>query len=154
MDTTLALSILIALSALTMLAVIPLLVIVLRRQRESSSEVGTAISESWLRLGLDQTIGKIELQAKEIRECHTTLAQMLRTPSGRASFGLSLEVILADQLPPDSFGVRQKCFDEKVPDGHIQASEGLTCIDSKFPSSSIERLEKEVEEYEAKTSRA
>lgn len=141
MATTITLSVLVVLSALTLLAVIPLLVVVLRRQRDSSTEVGAAISESWVRLGLGETIGKIEVQAQQIRESHTTLAQMLRTPAGRASFGeLSLEVILADQLPPDSFGIRQKCFDGKVPDGHIRASEGLICIDSKFPLENFVRM--------------
>ena len=118
-----------------------ILVFTLRWQRESSTEVGAAISESWVRLGLGQVIGKIEQQAQEICKSHTTLEQMLRIPAGRATFGeLSLEVILADQLPEDSFGVRQKCFDGKIPDGHIRASEGLICIDSKFPLENFVRM--------------
>jgi len=141
MDSTLALSILVALSALTLFAVLLVLVFALRRREVTPIEVGAAISETWIRLGLGEVIGKIELQAQQIRETHTTLAQMLRTPAGRASFGeLSLEVILADQLPADFYGVRQKCFDGKVPDGHIRASEGLICIDSKFPLDNFARM--------------
>jgi DNA recombination protein RmuC len=141
MDSPLALSILVVLSALTLFAVVLILVFALRRREVTSTEVGAAISETWIRLGLAEVIGKIELQAQEIRKTHTTLEQMLRTPAGRASFGeLSLEVILADQLPADSYGLRQKCFDGKVPDGHIRAPEGLICIDSKFPLDNFARM--------------
>jgi len=141
MDSTLALSILVVLSALTLSAVVLVLVSALRRREVTPIEVGAAISETWIRLGLGEVIGKIELQAQEIRKTHTTLEQMLRSPAGRASFGeLSLEVILADQLPADYYGVRQKCFDGKIPDGHIRASEGLICIDSKFPLDNFVRM--------------
>jgi DNA recombination protein RmuC len=141
MDAPLALSILVILSALTLFAVLLVLGFALRRREVTPTNVGAAISETWIRLGLGEVIGKIELQAQEIRKTHTTLEQMLRTPAGRASFGeLSLEVILADQLPADCYGVRQKCFDGKVPDAHIRASEGLICIDSKFPLDNYARM--------------
>jgi DNA recombination protein RmuC len=138
---SIALSITVLLSALTLFAVLLVLVSAVRRREVTPTEVGAAISETWIRLGLGEVIGKIEIQAQEIRRTHTTLEQMLRAPAGRASFGeLSLEVILADQLPADYYGVREKCFDGKVPDGHIRASEGLICIDSKFPLDNFVRM--------------
>ncbi len=134
MDSTLALLILVVLSAIALFAVVLVLIFALWQREATPTDLEAAISATWVRLGLGEAIGNIQLQAQEIRQTHASLEQMLRSPAGRASFGeLSLEVILADQLPPDYFGVRQKCFDGKVPDGHIRAPEGLICIDSKFP---------------------
>jgi DNA recombination protein RmuC len=66
---------------------------------------------------------------------------MLRSPTGRASFGeLSLEVLLTDQLPAGYFGIREKCFAGKIPDAHIKSTDGLVCIDSKFPLDNFARM--------------
>jgi DNA recombination protein RmuC len=141
MDTPTALTLLVILSALTLLAVSLVLIVALRRREVTPTDVGAAISETWIRLGLGEVIGKIQLQAQEIRTTHTTLERMLRTPAGRASFGeLSLEAILADQLPADYYGIRQQCFAGKVPDAHIRTPEGLICIDSKFPMDNFDRM--------------
>jgi DNA recombination protein RmuC len=119
---------------LLLLAVILLLAVVLKRREIAPQDVSSAVSETWVRLRLGETIGRIEVQANDIRKTYTTLEQMLRSPTGRASFGeLSLEVILKDQLPTDCFGIREKCVDGKIPDAHIKSPDGLICIDSKFP---------------------
>lgn len=141
MDPANALTLVAVLSALTLFAVSLVIFLTLGRREVTPTDVGAAISDTWVRLGLGEIIGKIEFQAEELRRTHATLEQMLRSPAGRASFGeLSLESILADQLPGDCFGIRQKCFDGKVPDGHIRAPEGLICIDSKFPLDNFVRM--------------
>jgi DNA recombination protein RmuC len=141
MDTSIALTLLLIQSVLTLGAVSLILALNLKRSEVTPAEVQRAISETWLRLGLDKAIGKIEQQAQEIHRSHTTLEQMLRAPTGRTTFGeLSLEVILADQLPADYYGIRQKCLDGKIPDGYIRAPDGLICIDSKFPLDNFVRM--------------
>lgn len=128
-------------SGITCISVIVLLVVILNRRQMTTHDVGSAISETWVRLGLGQLIGRIELQAEEIRKTYITLEQMLRSPAGRGSFGeLSLEVILADQLPPNYFGIREKCFPGKIPDAHIKSPDGLICIDSKFPLDNFTKM--------------
>ena len=91
------------------------------------------MSSTWTELGLDQKIGTIESHANDIRQSYRSFEQMLRVPKERASFGeLALETILADQLPPDMYGIREAVFDGKRPDAHIKSTEGIICIDSKF----------------------
>src|SRR5262245_5778676 len=122
MDTTTISTVALVVSGITCAAVLALLVVVLTRRQITSHEVGSAISETWVRLGLGQVIGRLEVQAEDIRKTYTTLEQMLRSPTGRASFGeLSLEVLLADQLPAGYFGIRENCFRGKIPDAHIKA---------------------------------
>lgn len=85
-------------------------------------------------LELDSTAGQIESHAREMRSIHGDIEQMLRTPQHRGGFGEEqLEVILADQLPPDMFGVRKAVVGNKTPDAYIETAEGKVCIDSKFP---------------------
>jgi DNA recombination protein RmuC len=141
MDTTTISTVALVVSAITCAAVLALLLVVLTRRHITPHEVGSAISETWVRLGLGQVIGRMEVQAEEIRKTYTSLEQMLRSPTGRASFGeLSLEVLLADQLPAGYFGIREKCFRGKIPDAHIKAPDGLICIDSKFPLDNFARM--------------
>jgi hypothetical protein len=98
-DTSVALTLLVVLSALTLLAAFLLLFVTLRRREATPTELGAAIAETWTRLRLGEAIGKIELQAQEIHNNQKTLEQMLRTPAGRASFGeLSLEAVFTPYL--------------------------------------------------------
>jgi DNA recombination protein RmuC len=141
MDSTTVSLISLGVSGLTALAVIVLLAIVLNRREVRPHDVSSAISETWVRLRLGETIGRIEVQAEEMRRTHTTLEQMLRSPTGRASFGeLSLEVILKDQLPAEYFGIREKSFAGKIPDAHIKSPDGLICLDSKFPLENFAKM--------------
>jgi DNA recombination protein RmuC len=110
-----------------------LIFLVIRGRRVEPSDLKNVISSTWTELGLDQKIGSIETQARDIKESYKSFEQMLRVPKERASFGeLALETILSDQLPPDMYGIRETVFDGKRPDAHIKSTEGLVCIDSKF----------------------
>jgi len=110
-----------------------LIFLVLRSRRVEPSDLKNVMSSTWTELGLDQKIGTIASHANDIRQSYRSFEQMLRVPKERASFGeLALETILADQLPPDMFGIREAIFDGKKPDAHIKSTEGIICIDSKF----------------------
>jgi DNA recombination protein RmuC len=110
-----------------------LIFLVLRSRKVQPSDLKNVMSSTWTELGLDQKIGTIESHANDIRQSYRSFEQMLRVPKERASFGeLALETILADQLPPDMYGIREAVFDGKKPDAHIKSTEGIICIDSKF----------------------
>jgi DNA recombination protein RmuC len=140
METTTLAILALCLSAVTCVAVLILLAIVLGRRHVTPSEVGAAISDTWVRLQLGEVIGRVSQQAEEIRQTHRTLEQMLRSPAGRGSFGeLSLEVLLSDRLPKSYFGIRETCVEGTTPDAHIKSPDGLICIDSKFPAENFAR---------------
>ena len=111
-----------------------LIVLVYRRGGIESKDIEPAISKVWRESGLDEKVGQLTAHARDIRDTHTSIEQMLRVPKERASLGeLSLETILSDQLAPDMFGMRVRVLDGKSPDAHIRSTVGLICIDSKFP---------------------
>ncbi len=83
---------------------------------------------------LNKKMGEIVTYTSDIRQTHKSIEQMLRIPKERASFGeINLEDILADQLPPDMFGIREKILNGKIPDAYIKSTVGLICIDARFP---------------------
>jgi DNA recombination protein RmuC len=110
-----------------------LIYLVIRSRRVEPTDLKNVISSTWTELGLGEKIGSIETQARDIKDSYRSFEQMLRVPKERASFGeVALETILADQLPPDMYGIREMVFDGKKPDANIKSTEGLVCIDSKF----------------------
>ena len=111
-----------------------LIILVYRRGRIEPSDIEPAIAKVWRESGLDEKVGQLTAHAKDIRDSHTSIEQMLRVPQQRGELGeLALEAILSDQLPPDMFGIRARIIDGKIPDAHIKSTVGLICIDSKFP---------------------
>jgi len=127
--------------ALVLLFLGVLVFLVLRSRKVEPSDLKNVISSTWTELGLGEKIGSIETQARDIRDSYKSFEQMLRVPKERASFGeLALETILADQLPPDMYGIRETVFDGKRPDAHIKSTEGLVCIDSKFSLDNYARM--------------
>jgi DNA recombination protein RmuC len=118
-----------------------LIFLVIRSRRVKPSDLKNVMSSTWTEMGLDQKIGTIESHANDIRQSYRSFEQMLRVPKERASFGeLALETILADQLPPDMYGIRETVFDGKRPDAHIKSTEGVVCIDSKFSLDNYGRM--------------
>jgi DNA recombination protein RmuC len=110
-----------------------LIFLVIRGRRVPASDLKSVISGTWTELGLGEKIGSIEAQARDIKDSYRSFEQMLRVPKERASFGeVTLETILADQIPPDMYGIREMVFDGKKPDANIKSTEGIVCIDSKF----------------------
>jgi DNA recombination protein RmuC len=118
-----------------------LIFLVIRSRRVKPSDLKNVMSSTWTEMGLDQKIGTIESHANDIRQSYRSFEQMLRVPKERASFGeLAMETILADQLPPDMYGIRETVFDGKRPDAHIKSTEGVVCIDSKFSLDNYGRM--------------
>jgi len=139
-----------------MIILILLLVVIfliLRSRGIEPKDIEVALSNTWIKLGLDEKIGAIESHAKDIKESYKSFERMLRVPTERASLGeLSLETILSDQLPHDMYGIREKIFDGKIPDAFIRSTVGTICIDSKFPLDNFGRMRnaeepKEMEEF-------
>lgn len=98
--------------------------------------VGRAIAD----LNLDSTAGSIATHAAEMKNHHSDIQQLLRTPQQRGGFGeQQLEVILADQLPPDTYHIRKAVVGNARPDAAIETPNGLLPIDSKFPLEAYER---------------
>ena len=120
----------------------------LKKARVESKDVETAIFRVWKESGLSDKVGELTTHAREIKETHRSIEQMLRIPAERGAFGeIALETILSDQLPPDMFGIREKVLDGKIPDAYIRSTVGIICIDSKFP---LENYRKMMEDDEPK----
>lgn len=111
-----------------------LIFLILKSRRFGQKEIEIAISDSWIKLGLDKKIGAVESYIVDIRNNYRSFEQMLRVPIERASFGeMGLEVMFQDQLPPHMYGIRERILDGKIPDAFIRSTVGIICIDSKFP---------------------
>jgi DNA recombination protein RmuC len=129
-----------------LLAIVVILLVVLiflafKGRGVKPRDIEDAVSSTWTKLGLDEKIGMLTTHARDIRDCHRSIEQMLRVPTERAALGeISLETILSDQLPPDMFGIRRTILDGKIPDAHIRSTVGLICIDSKFPLDNYRRM--------------
>lgn len=129
-----------------------LIFLVLRSKRVEPivepKDIEAAVSSTWINLGLDKKIGALENQAKDIKDSakdikdsYKSFEQMLRVPTERGSFGeLSLDTILSDQLPPGTYGIRERILDGKFPDAHIRSTVGIICIDSKFPLDNFRKM--------------
>ena len=129
-----------------------LIFLVLKSKRFKTEDIQTAVSSSWINLRLSEKIGAIESHAKEIKESYKSFEQMLRVPTDRAWFGeLALETILADQLPPEMYGIRERILDGKIPDAYIKSSEGLICVDAKFPLDNYAKMVGTTSESEKKS---
>lgn len=148
-----------------------LAVLVVRRPPSATGE----ISEAWTRLGLGESIGRVEQHADdmgrastdlavrlereaaevrrsadEIHRSYRTIQQMLRSPVERGSFAeISLELLLADGLPSAFYGVRERIASGKIPDAHIRTPDGMVCIDSKFPLDNFARWAEAPEDMRA-----
>ncbi|MDI6810287.1 MAG: DNA recombination protein RmuC [archaeon] len=120
---------------------IVLILLFLKRGRVELKDVESAISNVWIKSGLDEKIGMLTTYAKDIRDDYRSLEQMLRVPTERASLGeIALETVLSDQLPPDMFGIRERILDGKTPDANIKSTVGIICIDSKFPLDNYRKM--------------
>ena len=95
-----------ALLAVNLLLLVVLIVLFLELGRVRPRDVESAVSSAWLKLGLEEKVGKLSSYAESIREDYRSLDRMLRVPTERAGIGeIALETILSDQLPSDMFGI-------------------------------------------------
>jgi len=118
-----------------------LILFVLKWRGVKQGDIQDAVSSTWIKLGLEEKIGRVATHAQDIRDSHRAIEQMLRVPIERAALGeLSLETILSDQLPPNMFGIRKTILNGRIPDAHIRSTVGLICIDSKFPLENYQKV--------------
>lgn len=116
------------------LLLIILIFLIIKKGKIEPTDIESAVSNTWIKLGLDEKVGTLATYASDIRNDYRSLETMLRVPTERGTLGeIALETILTDQLPPDMFGIRKKILDGKIPDAHIKSTVGIICIDSKFP---------------------
>lgn len=127
---------------LSLLILIIFLILALLRKRELNSvEFENSILNVMSKLGIDRKIGEISTIAQEIQQNYRNLDKMLRVPTERGAFGeIALEKILADSLPPDMFGIREKLFKNIIPDAYIKSTAGIICVDSKFPLENFRKM--------------
>ena len=105
-----------------------------------TDQLSAAISETWRDLDFDRAVTEVESHAREMRDLHGDIESMLRSPQERGEFGeQQLDVLLADHLPPEMYGIRKQVVAGKTPDAHITSASGTICIDSKFPLDNYER---------------
>lgn len=120
--------------AVVIVLLIVLIVLVVSRSRPQQRDLELALTSSWTRSGISETLGKLQQYADDVRNSHRALEDMLRVPANRGALGeMALEAILQDQLPPEMFGIRKRMENGKIPDAHILTQNGIICIDSKFP---------------------
>jgi len=135
---------------------IVLVFLLLRKTRIESKDVESAIFKVLIDSELSDKVGELATHARELKDVHKSIEQMLRVPTERGTFGeISLETILSDQLPSDMFGIRKKVLDGKIPDAYIKSTVGIICIDSKFPLENYRKMiennnESEKERYKNK----
>ncbi len=123
------------------LLLIVLIYLALTRGKIEPEAVEVAVVKAVQQSGLEQTIGRLEAYARDIRHDYRSLDRMLRVPTERGSLGeIALEKILADQLPPDMYGIRQRLFNGEIPDAYIKSTSGYIIIDSKFPLDNYRRM--------------
>ena len=114
-----------------------------------TDQLTSALSQTFENLDFNDKVTRVEKHAEEMQELHTNLERMLQHPQQRGEFGeQQLELLLADHLPDDMYGIRERVVGNKTPDAHIRSSEGKICIDSKFPLKNYERYANAVDKRE------
>ncbi len=123
------------------LLLLALIYLVLSRGKIEPQTVETALIKAMQQSGLAETVGRLESYAQDIRNDYRSLDRMLRVPTARGALGeIALEQILADQLPPDMFGMRRRLFNGEIPDAFIKTNNGYILIDSKFPLDNYRKM--------------
>jgi DNA recombination protein RmuC len=96
--------------------------------------LAAALSRTFREFDVERTMADLEGHAAALREIHGDIETMLAQPQERGEFGeVQLDVILADHLPPETYGIREQVVDGKTPDAHIRSSDGIVAVDAKFP---------------------
>ena len=113
----------------------------LKEMKDKKEIEPSNISEALKDSGLYEKVGEVNSHAKDIRDLHQDISEMLRNPYERGSFGEEqLEVMLQDTLPGDMYGLQEQVVGSKIPDAFIKTSSGKLCIDSKFPLENYRNL--------------
>jgi len=118
-----------------------IILLLIKRGKIDLKEVESVLFKVWRESGIDEKVGELAVHAREIKESHKSIEEMLRVPAERGAFGeIALETILSDQLPPDMLGIKEKVLDGKIPDAFVKSTVGIICIDSKFPLDNYRKM--------------
>ncbi|MCS7233904.1 MAG: DNA recombination protein RmuC [Synergistetes bacterium] len=127
--------------SIVILQIVMLAVFLMIKKEDKVAELEKAFYRLWRDTGFERAIGEIGVHLKQLQEISKFFERALRVPQERGSLGeIALEGILSDQLPPDMFGIRERIFAGKIPDAYIKSTEGIICIDSKFPLDNYIRM--------------
>jgi len=100
-----------------------------------------AFTASLQDLRFQEEIGAVKAAATEIQSTSAVLRTIFEQKSARASFSeFQLEEILKDAFPETKFGIRENLGDLGTPDANIRTTEGIICIDAKFPLENYRRV--------------
>lgn len=136
-----------------LLQIFIVIVFLFKRKENKEGEIEIALYRLWRDTGFEKAIGEINVHLKQLQDISSFFERALRVPQERGNLGeIALESILSDQLPPDMFGIRERIISGKIPDAYIKSTEGIICIDSKFPLENYVRMReasdpKDKEEY-------
>lgn len=104
-------------------------------------------------LGIDKDIGSIKVIGEDIKKASRDLQGLFEVKRGRAEWGeFQLEELLSDSFPKDKFGIRKNLKGIGTPDAYIESTDGIICIDCKFPLDNYRKMndaqdEREREKY-------
>ncbi len=107
-------------------------------------------------LGLVEDVGTIKSTAQQILSSSSSLQTLFEVKRGRAQFGeFQLEELLHDVLPPERVAIRKRLPGLGIPDASLSTSDGILCIDAKFPLENYRRMvEATDEEVRARCAKA
>ena len=112
-----------------------------RSESPAKEELEIAFYKAWQNIGVDRIIGELSAYARKMEERLNFLEKAFHVPHERGALGeIALEGILSDQLPPYMFGIREKIAGGVIPDAYIRSTNGIICIDSKFPLDNYMRM--------------
>lgn len=102
-------------------------------------------------LNVDQNIGSVKTLANQILQSSQDLKSMLELKRGRARFSeFQLSELLGDILPSDKYDIRKNIPGIGTPDACIKSTDGLICIDAKFPLENYKKIVNEKDDKERK----
>ncbi len=100
----------------------------------SSDALRGAFATSMRELGLVEDVGSIKTTAQQILNSSTSLQTLFEVKRGRAQFAeFHLEEMLREIFPPGRLHIRKKLPGFGIPDASLRTSDGIVCIDAKFP---------------------
>lgn len=126
--------------------------------RESTKILGDRLDNAARVVGeVQKSLGRMETQTKNIEEVGKDISRLndiLKAPKLRGALGeLFLGDLLAQVLPRDRYVIQHKFKNGQTVDAVIKSSQGLICIDSKFPLENFSKLLQLKDEDEKKNAR-
>lgn len=118
---------------------------------QSSSILKGAFADSLSQLKLEENLGAIKTSAESMVGVSHQMQALFLRKSKRAEWSeMQLAEILGDAFPKGRVRIRKKVPWGKTPDAHLRLSEGILCIDAKFPLENFRRMRESDDRKEQK----